>query len=183
MSQPPVTLETDRFVGKTLSTDHTGQLTALYRNRDVIAMLAGAAGPFSEEAIAVILRRLHSHWDAHGFGPYAFFSKTDQIFVGYAGLRHTIALGVPGVELIYAVGPEFWGRGVCTEIARITVAQGFSELMLSELVSFTLVENTASQRVLSKLGFAHEGEGDYGGMPHACYRLRSKTFAEMSSSS
>ena len=171
MSMSTVRIESDRFVGMTLSTDHTEHLTALYRDRDVIGMLAGPAGPFSDEAIGVILQRLRSHWDAHGFGPYAFFSKEDQSFAGYAGLRHTISDGVSGVELLYAVRTALWGQGICTEIARVTVDQGFSELKLKEMVSFALVENTASRRVLSKLGFVYEGVGNYGGLPHARYRL------------
>ena len=102
-SLPIAQIESNRFLGVNLSTDHTEDLTALYRSPDVINMLAGPVGPFSQEAINIILRRLRSHWDAHGFGPYVFLSKADRSFIGYAGLRHTIANGESAVELLYAV--------------------------------------------------------------------------------
>ena len=180
--QSKVRIVTERFYGESLSADHMGPLSALYRIPEVGSMLAGPAAPLPDVAIETILKRLHSHWGAHGFGPYVFFSREDRSFAGYAGLRHTLADGAPGVELLYAVHPAFWGKGVCTEVARITVEQGFSELRLRELVSFALPENTASRRVLEKLGFSYEGEGDYGGLPHAHYRLSGLTFSEASSS-
>ncbi len=177
-----VQISSKRFDGESLSTEHMAQLAALYGTPEVISMLAGPAAPLSDQAVKTVLERLRSHWDAHGFGPYVFFSREDRSFVGYAGLRHTIADGWPGVELLYAIHPAFWGLGVCTEVARVTVQQAFDQLSLRELVSFALVENTASKRVLEKLGFVHEKDDAYGGLPHAFYRLDGASFLSSSSS-
>ena len=163
-------LETTRCQACDLSADHMHDMQQLYRDPRVAALLFGDAVEPPGDAAGIIIGRFAAHWTAHGFGPYAFFERTRNGFVGYAGLRHTIADGVAGVELLYAVRPEFWGRGICTEIAQCTVESGARQLGLREVVSFTLPENTASQRVLEKLGFQETGPCVYGGVPHTSFR-------------
>ncbi len=171
------TISTERCVGEPLSARHRQGFTALYQDPQVLKSLIGPDMSLSEDAIEQVLTRLVGHWEAHGFGPYGFCMKSDQSFVGYAGLRHTIADGRAEVELLYAIRADLWGKGLCTELAHPTVAQGFSDLNLKEIASFTLPENTASQRVLTKLGFQAEGSGIYGGVPHNFYRASSSALS------
>lgn len=169
----PLRLETKNFIGWPMEQGHVSHLRSLYTDPLVMKTLSGDGAPFSDEAINIIATRLVSHWDAHGIGPYVFLRRDDESFVGYAGLRHTLARGKSEVELLYAVRSDAWGRGVGTEMARVVVEQGFAVLGLSELVSMTLPDNAGSRRVLEKLGFANDGEGDYGGVAHVFFRLRS----------
>ena len=142
----------------------------LYGDPRVAALLFGDAVEPPANVAEIIVGRFSAHWAAHGFGPYAFFERGGNGFVGYAGLRHTIADGAAGIELLYAVLPDYWGRGICTEIAQCTVEKGVNQLGLRDLLSFTLPENIASQRVLEKLGFQETGPCVYGGVPHQSYR-------------
>ncbi|XP_021897149.1 uncharacterized protein LOC110814104 isoform X2 [Carica papaya] len=58
----------------------------------------------------------------------------------------------------YAVAAEYWGKGIATTAAKMTVRQAFKEFPdLVRLEAFTAVENEASQKVLEKLGFTKEG--------------------------
>ncbi len=164
-------LETKRFFGIALSETHAEHLRGLYREPAVTKLLLGTDMPLAEQAVELLISRLTSHWTAHGFGPYAFFSLEERKFVGYAGLRHTISMKTAGVELLYAVRQAFWGDGVCTEIARPTVEEAWTKLDLCELVSFALPSNVGSRRVLEKIGFVYEGDCDYGGHVHAAFRL------------
>jgi RimJ/RimL family protein N-acetyltransferase len=60
-------------------------------------------------------------------------------------------------ELGYWIGMPFWGKGFATEAAGATVAFGFETLRLRRIFAHHFSENTASQRVLEKIGMRHEG--------------------------
>ena len=60
-------------------------------------------------------------------------------------------------EIIYWLGKEFWGLGYATEAAQAVVQYGFEKLRLHRIYARYLSRNTASGRVLEKLGMTHEG--------------------------
>ncbi|MED6143029.1 hypothetical protein PIB30_002851 [Stylosanthes scabra] len=61
-------------------------------------------------------------------------------------------------DLGYAIGFNYWGKGIATKAVKIVLSQAFHVLpYLKRLQAFTLVENKASQRVLQKVGFQREG--------------------------
>jgi ribosomal-protein-alanine N-acetyltransferase len=62
-------------------------------------------------------------------------------------------------DLGYWMGRPYWGRGYATAGARLVVAFGLGELGLTAIRATCLVENTASARVLGKLGFEAYGPG------------------------
>ena len=86
------------------------------------------------------------------------------------------------VENGWTVDPDRWGQGPATELDAASVAHAFGPLGLAEVVSFTLIENRASRRVMEKLGFAYEGETEYAGLPHVLYRLSAASARSTSSS-
>lgn len=66
----------------------------------------------------------------------------------------------------YWVGVPFWGRGYCTEAASALVEYGFHSLGLAVIYARYLRNNSASARVLTKIGFQPVGEvmANAGGM-------------------
>jgi RimJ/RimL family protein N-acetyltransferase len=92
--------------------------------------------------------------------------------VGQVGLQPTEVEGEPAVEVGWSVAPDRWGEGFATEAARASVAWGFERRGLAEIVSFAMVENTASLRVMEKLEMTYEREFLRAGLPPALYRLR-----------
>ena len=57
----------------------------------------------------------------------------------------------------YELSPRYWGLGYATEAARAMVDFGFRELGVHRLSATVNAENTASSRVLERLGFELEG--------------------------
>ncbi len=93
------------------------------------------------------------HWEAHGFGWWlAFLRETDE-FVGRGGIRHLQVDDQLEVEVGYALRPDFWGRGLATELATTAVEVGLQDLRLPKLVGVVLPTNVRSKRVLTKVGF------------------------------
>jgi [ribosomal protein S5]-alanine N-acetyltransferase len=83
---------------------------------------------------------------------------------------------VPAVEVGWSVAPERWGEGIATETARASLAWGFERAPLDEIVSFAMVENAASLRVMEKLGMRYERDFPRAGIPHSLYRIRAAEF-------
>ena len=60
-------------------------------------------------------------------------------------------------EIIYWLGEIYWGMGYATEAAHAVMQYGFDELYLHRMYARYLAHNTASGRVLEKLGMIPEG--------------------------
>jgi len=118
----------------------------------------------------------------HGFGLCAVGLRSDGSFIGFIGLSVPTfhAPFTPCVEVGWRLAAEYWGEGLATEGAPAIVRYGFETLGLDELVSFTVLANTRSRRVMEKLGMAHDPSDDFDhprlpeGHPlrrHVLYRL------------
>ena len=70
------------------------------------------------------------HWADHGFGMWMLRDAATSAVIGRAILRHLDVEGVDEVEVGYGFMPEYWGRGLATEIANACVRIGFDRLGL-----------------------------------------------------
>lgn len=60
-------------------------------------------------------------------------------------------------ELGYILAPEWWGQGLVSEVVRAVLAFGFTTMGLHSVEAQMDPDNTASRRVLEKIGFVQEG--------------------------
>jgi RimJ/RimL family protein N-acetyltransferase len=63
------------------------------------------------------------------------------------------------IEIGYVFSPDHWGRGYATEAVQALVDAVFMLTREPAIEATTRVVNPASQRVLRKCGFSHEGSG------------------------
>ncbi|WP_114789092.1 GNAT family N-acetyltransferase [Niabella yanshanensis] len=92
-----------------------------------------------------------NNYASKGFGMYGVVDRETGAFIGYCGL--VFSADVKDNELIYALVPAYWGKGLATEIARHLVDFGFSSLNLEHIYASIDPENKASERILLKVGF------------------------------
>jgi ribosomal-protein-alanine N-acetyltransferase len=92
--------------------------------------------------------------------------------VGQVGLQPAEVEGEGVVEVGWSIAPERWGEGLATEAAQASLDWGFQRIGLREIVSFAMVDNAPSIRVMEKLGMTYDRQFPRAGMPHALYRLR-----------
>jgi len=162
-------LETSRLRGERPEAGDIEDIVCLLRNPRVAATLGGLR---PRVQIRHILERFRAAWKVEGYGPRMFRSTENGAFVGYGGLIETRALSLEGIELLYALLPEYWGQGMATELAAACIEEGFREHHLAEIIAFTTNTNIASRRVMEKNGFSYERDFEYVGLPHVLYRLR-----------
>ncbi len=92
---------------------------------------------------------------------------------GCAGLR-PYRLDGQIYELGFHLRPEFWGRGLAQEAGRAVISYAFEKLRAEALFAGHDPANSASMRVLIKLGFEFTHEEFYPptGLKHPSYLLR-----------
>ncbi|TMU88023.1 GNAT family N-acetyltransferase [Bacillus sp. BHET2] len=61
-------------------------------------------------------------------------------------------------EVGYILHPDYWGKGIGTQVGGAMVERGFSVLNLHRIQATCDPENLSSQRVLTKMGMTLEGE-------------------------
>ena len=91
--------------------------------------------------------------------------------VGMVGLHPVEIESRDEVEVGWSISRERWGEGLAVEAAAASIRWGFERAGLRSVVSFTMVENKRSRRVMEKLGMNYAGEIDRFGIPHVLYRL------------
>jgi ribosomal-protein-alanine N-acetyltransferase len=161
---------TARMTAERLSPEHLDAMMRLNADPEVAKTLGGIRS--AGETRAFMEENLR-HWQEHGYGLWVLHETAGGRFIGRAGIRHVeLEGGAREVELAYALMPEFWGKGLATEVSRALVKIAFDDVGLDELVAFTLVDNRASRRVMEKIGMTYERDFIHAGLPHVLYRIR-----------
>lgn len=100
------------------------------------------------------IRRSTELFEAEGYGLWALREKDAATLRGFAGYAHFFE--PPRLQLLYAVDPARWGRGLASEAARAVVRHGFERLGFAEVRASTDSPNVRSIRVLERLGMRFE---------------------------
>jgi len=101
-----------------------------------------------------------------GCGAWAIIEKVSGEFIGGCSVRPGIDADVAAtmgyeshdVEVGYGLRKPSWGRGYATELVQALVRQAFTELKAASVVACVTVDNSASVRVLEKVGLRRVGK-------------------------
>ncbi|AMX01310.1 GNAT family N-acetyltransferase [Microbulbifer thermotolerans] len=138
-------------------------------------------GTLDRAASDAAMRRNRTHIAERGWGFWAVERKEGGEFIGFVGIKQApeVLPFAPCVEIGWRLAAEFWGCGYASEAARASLEVAFEILRLSEIVSFTALQNYRSQRVMQRLGMCAEPHAfDHPLLPessplrrHCLYRL------------
>ncbi len=123
--------------------------------------------PLDQAASDTLLEKIMQKQAKDGFCFCAVQAKSDGQFLGMAGLAklddktRAVIKGNPEVEIGWRIGSAFWRQGFATEAAIACQDYAWQVLKLPELVAFTTPANTASRRVMEKIGMTHDAENDF----------------------
>lgn len=88
---------------------------------------------------------------------FDIYHKVDEKVIGWIGIKD-IMWSHRCAEIFYIIGDrDYWGRGLATEAVILILKYAFLELNLHKIKALALAPNTASNRILQKLGFSLEG--------------------------
>lgn len=160
-------MESERLRAEPVAERHHAVLCELLGDPRVGANLGGVADP---SAVARQIAKQAEHWATHGFGYWVWFDRETGEPVARGGLSNTHVGGRDEIEVGWSVWPSRWGQGYATELGAASLRCAFDELGFDDIVSYTLLDNRASQRVMEKLGFEFERDVVHAGLPHVLYR-------------
>lgn len=137
----------------------------MYRQEDLEAFYEIACDPqvrryFPEDSkiergdVLTSLPRRLDYWRQNGFGQFGVFEKGSGKLIGYCGLKNLE--NTDEIEIYYGYARDSWGRSYATEAAAAVLRFGFEETDLERIVAITHTENTASQKVIEKIGLKWE---------------------------
>jgi RimJ/RimL family protein N-acetyltransferase len=146
------------------------------------AVMEHVGGPVSRAESDAMMERCRAR-RATGIGPFAVEVPGVAPFVGFVGLARTSfeASFTPCVEVLWRLAREHWGRGYAAEAARASLREGFELHGLDAIVSFTVLANARSWRVMERIGMTRSHGEDFDhplipvGSPmrrHILYRIR-----------
>lgn len=115
------------------------------------------------DASREMFERVRAHFDEHGFGFFAVEEKASGLLAGLTGLAVVgfSAPFAPAIEIGWRLRYDFQGKGFAAEAAAACLRSGFEMPAISEIVSFTVPHNTASRRVMEKIGMKRDPGGDF----------------------
>jgi RimJ/RimL family protein N-acetyltransferase len=147
-------IETERLRLEPWNDGHFERFARFMRNPAVIQYIR--AEPLGPARALEQHQRSLEEWDVHGFGKRAVIDAETEQWLGF------VELSLVGprkgsrdddVEIGYFVEPARWGEGIATEAATAARDEAFDRCGIAELIGRCRVENTASARVLAKVGF------------------------------
>jgi RimJ/RimL family protein N-acetyltransferase len=163
----PDCFATARLTAERLTPQHFDDIRAMDSDPAFMALLGGTRD--EPQTLAYMAKNLQ-HWSDHGFGLWVLRDPHETRVAGRAVIRHLDVEETDEVELGYGFHPQYWRRGLATEIARALLRLGREALRLPTLVAITRHANVGSQRVLIKTGLGYERDINHDGVPHQLYR-------------
>lgn len=108
-----------------------------------------------EDAENYIREKMLPQLQRLGFSNYTLVRKEDLIKIGTCGLFDRA--GVEGIDIGYAILPDYEGKGYAFEAAGRIKSAAFNDFGLEAVSAITSKENAASQKLLEKLGLKLSG--------------------------
>jgi len=147
-------MQTERLILRNWQDEDYPAFVALNACERVMQFFPDKLQPAASIAMADSLRE---HIALNGWGLWALEERDSGQFIGFTGLQatpHNLPCS-PATEVGWRLARQFWGKGYATEAASAALAFAFHELQLNEVVSFTSILNSPSERVMRRIGMTN----------------------------
>jgi len=148
-------IETDRLVLRRFEPGDARFVLGLLNEASFIENIGDRGVRSLDDARAYLEQGPLAMYRQHGFGLWCVQRRSDGEAVGMCGLLKRDIL--PDVDLGYAFLPAYWGQGFAFEAAAATLRHAALCFGLTRVVAVVSPGNSASIRVLEKLGMRLEG--------------------------
>jgi RimJ/RimL family protein N-acetyltransferase len=155
---------TPRLVLREFALEDAPALYELNSDPEVVKYTGDA--PFASVKEAEDFVRGYDHYQEFGYGRWSVILRETGEFIGWCGLSFN---ELRQVDIGFRFFRKDWGKGYATESARAALTYGFKELGLVEIVGRAAKANTASIRVLEKLGMVYWKDDTCKGIEDSLY--------------
>lgn len=165
MSLP--TLYTERLRLRMPSPADVDHIFQLGNNPEVMRYISYGRTQTYSEAQADLRRRIRQ--SRNGLGYWITEVRQTGAFVGWMALKPLE--DTSQIEIGYRFLEEQWNHGYATEAAARLLRYAFEEKALDQVLAVALAENTASTRVMEKIGLRFDHTGRYYDTECVCYKI------------
>ena len=116
----------------------------------------------------------YDHYKIYGFGRWTVLDKETGEFLGWCGLKKHPEY--EECDVGYRFKRKHWGKGYATESAVASLELGFKKFNMPAIIGRALKMNTASVKVLQKLGMQYFKRFDFEGAEGVIYRIDKGTY-------
>jgi RimJ/RimL family protein N-acetyltransferase len=164
-----VWIETDRLILREFR--HTDLQALAPILADPKVMKFSTNGVNSVEQVREKIAGFITCYQQFGFAKWAVTLKQNNHLLGYCGIGIDCIDGNDEQELGYRLDSTYWGQGLATEAALASIKYGFDRLNLPYVLGVVERANTASVRVLEKVGMRYERKTVFRGVEMDVYQV------------
>jgi RimJ/RimL family protein N-acetyltransferase len=147
-------LETERLLLRPLSADEVGPLHRI-SNEPNVRLHLWDNEQVSEATIKGLIAQSDRMFSKERIGVFGVRMRGREDLLGFCGFVRLSSMQEP--ELWYELTQKAWGRGLATEAAWECVRYAFEEVGMERVIAGADTPNSASLRVIEKLGMKYLG--------------------------
>jgi RimJ/RimL family protein N-acetyltransferase len=163
-----MTLETERLVLAEWQSGDWTELRPIATDPEVMRFITDGV-PWSDEKIQSFVEGQVTQYRERGFCRWKLLEKPEGNMIGFCGVG--TFRDYPDLEIGWWLARRRWGFGLATEAARTALQDVFERVILDHVISIARPANTASTRIMQKLGLQFERECENEGGPLVQYGI------------
>ncbi|WP_144281676.1 GNAT family N-acetyltransferase [Chryseobacterium echinoideorum] len=152
-------IKTERLYLRELDISDAERFYELNLNPEVIKYTGNSAFENIDEARDFL--KNYSDYQRNGYGRWAVINSSSNQFLGWCGLKYDEKSDE--TDIGFRFFEHFWNQGFATESAKACIDYGFKKLNLKTIIGRAMKENTASVKVLEKIGMKYDKDFDFDG--------------------
>lgn len=166
-------LQTERLVLDSWQMDDWRAFRSIATDAEVMRYITGGV-PWTDEQIQNFVERQMLLYSERGFCRWKLLAKATGEMIGFCG----VGLWHDAPEIGWWLDRRYWGRGLATEAAFAALRDAFERVGLGRIVSIARPANTASLRVMEKLGLTFEWDFEKDGVRLLRYAMDRSQYIE-----
>lgn len=127
-----------------------------------------------KDQILNVINFIRQQYIDNEIGRWAIVDKKTKEFIGWAGLKFVTDLTNNHknyYDLGYRLIKKYWGQGIATEVAFISLEYAFNNLNINEVYAMADSKNGGSNNILKKVGLLFIETFDLDGIEHNWYKI------------
>ena len=164
-------IETERLLLRDLCNEDAEGIYKLDSDPEVHKYLGKKPIETLDESYKII-EYINIQYQENGIGRWAVIEKETGNFIGWSGFKF-ITSPINGRKNYFDLGyrfiRKFWGKGFASESAKACLNYGFTKMNQKEIFAMADKNNSASNKILQKIGMTKIDSFYYENVPHNFY--------------
>jgi len=161
-----IIIETERLYLRKFNIEDVKWLANIYADIEVMRYIAAGA-VIHENLVKKGIERRISNYSEWKYPEGVILNKSDFKPIGHCGFG--LLQDKSDIEIAYLIDKPYWGKGYATEIASAMLNYGFDKINYKRVVGIVYPQNSASAKVLKKIGMEYEKEKELWGISFQLY--------------